>query len=953
MVVDDEEKANILNTFFSTVFTVENEMLGEIPRNNENPILRVTNLTQEEVRNRLNKIKIDKSPGPDGIHPRVLRELSNVIDKPLFLIFRDCIATGSVPQDWRIANVVPIFKKGSKSEPGNYRPEAANFPSRPIDTLGFTRRILDLDKAEIPDLLPYVIRTAWKTQVIQSKKLSGGAARWDPLPKKWQNLSTTKTSVKVGTRLPHVCHTDVLRKHTDMDKSGTDYSSTGIIWTCGTGLKCMNKAEPASRSRSGGIIKTDIYIKNTDSIFMSMNVYGGHKTDSILMSMDVYGGQKTDSIFMSMDVYGGHKTDSILMSMDVYGGHKTDSILMSMDVYGGQKTDSIFMSMDVYGGQNTDSILMSMDVYGGQNTDSILMSMDVYGGHKTDSILMSMDGYGGHKTDSILMSMDVYGGHKTGSILMSMDGYGGHKTDSILMSMDVYGGHKTGSILMSMDGYGGHKTDSIFMSMDVYGGQKTDSILMSMDVYGGQKTDSIFMSMDVYGGQNTDSILMSMDVYGGHKTDSILMSMDVYGGHKTDSIFMSMDVYGGHKTDSILMSMDVYGGQKTDSIFMSMDVYGGQNTDSILMSMDGYGGQKTDSIFMSMDVYGGHKTDSILMSMEVIKAPVSIAPAKQKSKLTHCFVINALSQRYFFQASDQKDLQGWVDALNAASKITVTWDLIPSDGIVRHMRSAALTGGARPIAAGCQLPIAADIWHYVPGAVMDRSRHINPRHTAIKDDRGVPVVQGSIAQGGGSLRASLRRSVHGDVLTVYRASSPCSPRIQNGRRAASGSCREHFQVPRPGSAQTSEMGSTGSGSQEKKTQTAYETKIVGGVVVQTPIIQNGSECPEVFHHEVSSHTLLRRSHSLVPQLPYKPPSSICVLKSGYCVKQGHMVTTSDGIIVYMAPHTVQPAPHTVHPAPHTVHPAPHTVQPAPPGQLVSHLHYGTALLTKVTIPFSS
>ncbi|CAJ0962159.1 unnamed protein product [Ranitomeya imitator] len=83
MVVDDEEKTNILNTFFSTVFTVENEMLGEIPRNNENPILRVTNLTQEEVRNRLNKIKIDKSPGPDGIHPRVLRELSNPWDRKL------------------------------------------------------------------------------------------------------------------------------------------------------------------------------------------------------------------------------------------------------------------------------------------------------------------------------------------------------------------------------------------------------------------------------------------------------------------------------------------------------------------------------------------------------------------------------------------------------------------------------------------------------------------------------------------------------------------------------------------------------------------------------------------------------------------------------------------------------------------------------------------------------
>ncbi|CAJ0914765.1 unnamed protein product [Ranitomeya imitator] len=86
MVVDDEEKANILNTFFSTVFTVENEMLGEIPRNNENPILRVTNLTQEEVRNRLNKIKIDKSPG---------------------LAHSKCGAN---------------IQKGSKSEPGNYRP---------------------------------------------------------------------------------------------------------------------------------------------------------------------------------------------------------------------------------------------------------------------------------------------------------------------------------------------------------------------------------------------------------------------------------------------------------------------------------------------------------------------------------------------------------------------------------------------------------------------------------------------------------------------------------------------------------------------------------------------------------------------------------------------------------------------------------------------------------------
>uniref|UniRef100_A0A8C5Q884 Reverse transcriptase domain-containing protein n=1 Tax=Leptobrachium leishanense TaxID=445787 RepID=A0A8C5Q884_9ANUR len=51
--------------------------------------------------------------GPDGIHPKLLKELSDVIAKPL---------TGVVPEDWKFANVVPIYKKGSREESGNYRP---------------------------------------------------------------------------------------------------------------------------------------------------------------------------------------------------------------------------------------------------------------------------------------------------------------------------------------------------------------------------------------------------------------------------------------------------------------------------------------------------------------------------------------------------------------------------------------------------------------------------------------------------------------------------------------------------------------------------------------------------------------------------------------------------------------------------------------------------------------
>ncbi|GAB0208251.1 mitochondrial enolase superfamily member 1 [Grus japonensis] len=60
--------------------------------------------------------------GPDGIHPRVLRELAEQIAKPLSIIYQQSWLTGEVPDDWRLADVMPIYKKGRKEDPGNYRP---------------------------------------------------------------------------------------------------------------------------------------------------------------------------------------------------------------------------------------------------------------------------------------------------------------------------------------------------------------------------------------------------------------------------------------------------------------------------------------------------------------------------------------------------------------------------------------------------------------------------------------------------------------------------------------------------------------------------------------------------------------------------------------------------------------------------------------------------------------
>jgi len=79
-------------------------------------------IKEDQVWDHLKNFNIQKSMAPDEMHPRVLRELADGIVMPLSIIFEMPWQSGEVPGDWRKGNMVPIFKKCRKEDPGNYRP---------------------------------------------------------------------------------------------------------------------------------------------------------------------------------------------------------------------------------------------------------------------------------------------------------------------------------------------------------------------------------------------------------------------------------------------------------------------------------------------------------------------------------------------------------------------------------------------------------------------------------------------------------------------------------------------------------------------------------------------------------------------------------------------------------------------------------------------------------------
>eukprot|EP00061_Rhincodon_typus_P004063 g21657.t1 len=78
-------------------------------------------ITKEKVLEKLEGAKLDKSSGLDGLHPGVLKEIAEEIVETFVVIFQESLESGRVPEDWKIANVTPLFKKGVRQKMGYYR----------------------------------------------------------------------------------------------------------------------------------------------------------------------------------------------------------------------------------------------------------------------------------------------------------------------------------------------------------------------------------------------------------------------------------------------------------------------------------------------------------------------------------------------------------------------------------------------------------------------------------------------------------------------------------------------------------------------------------------------------------------------------------------------------------------------------------------------------------------
>ena len=111
---------------FSSVFRREDTSSLPVPetkfKGSEGEMLGQLVVTPEVVASKINNMKENKSPGVNGISPKILKETVEQISTPHAHVFNMSLQEGIVPLEWKEANIIPLFKKGSRNKSVNYRP---------------------------------------------------------------------------------------------------------------------------------------------------------------------------------------------------------------------------------------------------------------------------------------------------------------------------------------------------------------------------------------------------------------------------------------------------------------------------------------------------------------------------------------------------------------------------------------------------------------------------------------------------------------------------------------------------------------------------------------------------------------------------------------------------------------------------------------------------------------
>lgn len=124
-VSSPKNTADLLGNFFSSTFVQEPfGPLEEDCYKEPTSLIGDLEITEEDIKSNLLKINKSKAMGPDGVHPKLLATLAqnSQFVSAITLLFRKCYESSNIPAEWKTANVRALHKKGSKTDPSNYRP---------------------------------------------------------------------------------------------------------------------------------------------------------------------------------------------------------------------------------------------------------------------------------------------------------------------------------------------------------------------------------------------------------------------------------------------------------------------------------------------------------------------------------------------------------------------------------------------------------------------------------------------------------------------------------------------------------------------------------------------------------------------------------------------------------------------------------------------------------------